>query len=645
MSSVLKSTASTARISRRDFVAGLSGGLGLVARGIGVREKSVGGGRPVRQNSASRTFHFAGAFPPRVEQLFPTDRWLKSISEAGYTHLFLIVDPFYHPEADFGSEEDGSMWLLSLFAMTTGPVHRSYQSWLRAISDAAGGFGLQVGIELWEPQLPIYARQTLPPEWKGPALHDGSEPLCVLQPDARAWLLQGFRDLLDAVPNMNAIAMGAFDNGANLCDSKCPRCGSHPLAERFSDLYRDIESACKHVRPNFQLIPYDWFWPDDFFAPVLTKLPHGTPILTRMEKGASYTPDPSHPEWAGHVFDESVGCDEPGPGLQKAKGSVASSGGGVLAMLPLSGMFEAWNLPYIPAAGQIAKKFDLMRREKVSGWVDYDCGGIHRGLMLDLVTIVQNHPIASSNDWLRILAEQRYGSTEGAAVGLQMWQAFDGAVRAFPLVLDFNSISEFSGRFGVAMGLVPIHPFLPDRARQAKDARQERFWFDPHNFLTAEAIPPIRECMSRTLQSARKGLSLSEQLLQQAAPTSKPNAGFDASMAELTFLAWSSMANFYAWAAAVQGDKSVPVADVIKNEIQVTQRYWQLASRPDLEVGNMVWQAQRELAQSLPEASGEFQHFEKMAGCNVASRQLANAGNYQSWKIAGLEEQLKALTA
>jgi hypothetical protein len=106
-----------------------------------------------------------------------------------------------------------------------------------------------------------------------------------------------------------------------------------------------------------------------------------------MERTASYTPDPAHPEWSGHVFDESVGCDALGPDFARAKKTADSYRGPVYVMPTLSGMFEGWELPYVPAAGQMAKKLDRMRREKVAGWVDYDCGGIHKGLMLDLVRV------------------------------------------------------------------------------------------------------------------------------------------------------------------------------------------------------------------------------------------------------------------
>ena len=630
-------------IPRRKF---LECGL-AVAAGSVTGAPLLGGATSAPSPRVERTprtlFPFAAAQPPHAEYLFPSKRWLAAVADADYTHVFLQVDPFYHAEADLSTEDEDAYWLLLLFNMTAGPLGRSYQSWLKAVSDSVAEHGLKLGMELWEPQLSRYAQQTLPADWKGPASkRDGDQPLCISQPAAREWFLNNFRTLLAAAPALNAIAVGAIDNRANLCDSSCPRCGPRALNERFAELYRDISHTCRQVRDDFQLIPYDWEWPDNYFDATMKRLPSGTSILTRLEKGALYTPDPTHPEWSGHVEDQSLACDQLGPGFATAKATATAYGGSVLAMFSLSGMFEGWELPYVPAAGKIAQKFNRMREAKVKGWVDYDCGGIHEGLMLDLVGVVQHNPDAQVKDWLRMLAEKRYRTAvEGA---LAVWQAFDRGVEALPTVLDFNSIQSFSARFGIAVGLVPMHPFLVERAREGKDLRQENFWFDPHNFLTPEAIPAVRHCMNQALEFAEQGLILSKTLTSQVAPESVSNAKFDEAMSTLTLLSWQSIANFFAWAAAVQGDKSVPLATVIQNEIEVTRRYRELQIRPELEVGNMMWAWQRELARCIPEAATDTYNCSKLSK-NVAVRPFpALIGDFYAWKIAGLEQQLKVLT-
>jgi hypothetical protein len=633
----------TRGIPRRKFLqAGMVAAAGAVTGASSANattQKSLAG-----EKNVPRLFPFAAAQPPHAEYLFPSQRWLEAIAHAGYTHVFLQVDPFYHPEADLSTEDEDAYWLLQLYNMTAGPTARSYQSWLRAISDAVGEHGLKLGMELWEPQLSRYAQQVFPDDWKGPALRDGNQPLCVSQPAAREWFLNSFRTVLAAAPAMNAITPGAIDNRANLCDSRCPRCGPKELSIRFSELYKDIDRTCGEVRSDFNFIPYDWEWPDNYFDETLQRLPRGTSVLTRLEKGAVYTPDPAHPEWSGHVEDQCTACEQLGPGFSRAKTAAAAHGGSVLAMFTLSGMFEGWELPYVPAAGKIARKFDLMRQANVRGWVDYDCGGIHEGLMLDLVSVVQHNPKASVQEWLHLLVEKRYQSPRAIESALSTWQAFDRAVEFLPAVLDFKSIRGYSGRFGIAMGLVPMMPFLPERARQAKDFEQEFFWFDPHNFLTQEALPAMRHCMSRALEFAQQGLQLSKTLTSQASPQSRQNAQCDEAMATLTVLAWQSISNFFSWAAGVQGDKSVPLVNVIQDEIEVTRRYRELQVRPELEVGNMMWAWQRELARCIPQAATDTYNCSKLSTAAVTRPFPQLAGNYYAWKIAGLEEQLKTIT-
>ena len=527
---------------------------------------------------------------------------------------------------------------LSVFDIAAGPSQKGYQAWLSAVSEQVSRHGLKLALELWEPFASPFVWQMLPFEWKGP---EGE--FCVSQADARAWFLRGFQTVLKAAPALEMVALGTLDNLAQLCSDKCSRCASKPLAQRMGEMFRDIDAACVEVRGSFRLIPYNWWWPDSYYHEIYSRARKGTPILTRMESGADYTPDPEHPEWSGNVFDQSVACDKVGPDFPKAKKTVETYGGGPVVVMPtLSGMFEAFELPYVPAVGQVAKKFDHMRREGAGGWWDYDDGGIHQGLILDLVNVVQHHPGASVEDWIRLLAEQRYASPEAARTAMQAWDAWDRAVRAMPTVLSFKSIDTASGRVGVMLALTPMHPFLPERAKQARDAGGEYFWYDPHNLLTPEAVPAFRYCLRRALGFGKEGLAACRQVAIQAPASHRANAKRDAELAELVMLLWQSNANFLEWAASVQGDKSVPFVDVVRAEIEVTRRYQKMQMRPELEVGNMVYNWRRELSYSVPEAATDTQKCSLLPGCAPTRRFPDAVGDWYAWKIKSLEQQLQS---
>jgi hypothetical protein len=216
----------------------------------------------------------------------------------------------------------------TIFDMASGPRRSGYLAWLNAVSNAAALHRLKLAFQAWEPRLTSEAGRTLPGAWQCPARDATSgKALCVSQPEARDWLLRGFDKILKAAPGLDTLVLGCEDNDAILCDERCPRCGSRPKAERWGELYRDIQTTCRRVRPGFQIVLFEWWWPNDYFEAIFSRVAEGTPILTQMERGAPYTPDPTHPEWCGHVFDQSLACETPGPDFARAQ-EVAHRHGG-----------------------------------------------------------------------------------------------------------------------------------------------------------------------------------------------------------------------------------------------------------------------------------------------------------------------------
>ncbi len=589
-----------------------------------------------------RAFSFAAAMPPRAEAMFPTQRWLAAVAAAGYTHLCLQNDPFFHPEMDLRDTGENTFRLLSLFDLTTGPRHPAYLQWLGAVDAAAAGQGLKLAMELWEPRLSRPARQLLPPQWKGPPSHGGwVEPLCVSVPEARQYLLKGFMTLAGAMPHLNALVLGVNDNSAWLCGPACPRCGQTDVRLRLGTLYADIEKVCRQVRADLQVIPYDWMWDEEHYQAVFGRLAERPMVLTRLERGVDHTPDPANPRWHGRVFDESVGCDGVGRDFGQAQRMMRQRQGQVLVMPTLSGMFEGFHLPYVPAMGQVARKFDRMRCAGVAGWVDYDCGGIHEGLMLDLVATVQHHPEAELEQWLDELARRRYGDV-AAGIARRIWESFDQAVRLWPGQLEIEGIAEFSGRFGIAMGLLPLHPFLPERLGAGEQAQQAHFHFDPHCFARPQALAPVRALLAKTRRAVVEVPAWFAQLVAAAPPGCHRAAELDRDIAQMVLLNWRSAANFFEWAAARQGDGTVDLPAVLRDEIETTRRFRELAVRPELGYGNMTWHPERCVAMSVPQAAADLWRPIEINRCAAWVNQpcVEQVGNLWGWKVAHLERQL-----
>lgn len=546
------------------------------------------------------TFPYAIALPPRSEAMFPSEHWLKKLKQAGYSHVCLMNDPFYHQEM-----MNLQPWqLLMVFDMTKGRRHRSYLEWLKRVGRASGEQGLRLGLELWEPRLSVYAQRTVPQEWLG-SFRGRKTTLCMSHPKAREWFLDGFITLIETVPELDMFVLGINDNGATLCDSTCTRCRATPVEDRFVELYKDIFEACRAISPNFRIVLYDWFWEqysDDIYNHLFSKIPRDqVHVLTRMERHAEHIPDPQHPEWKGNIFDMTMGSANPGSDFNKAKDWAPN----VLVMLPVSGMFEAFQLPYVPAAGQMFRKLIRMRGADVMGWMDYDCGGIHDGLMLDVMKVMQLHNPKDVAQALEMLRKERYGPSS-SSLAKEIWALYDKAAASMPTNLNFPDTHTFAGRFGPSVMLTPMLPFDPEKGKIGKDLGHQTFWFNPYNFLTPSAIPAVRSCLSKALALACQANELFAGLESSVDSDYRSIVALDRDIAELTELTWRSNLNFYEWAAYVQGDHTVNIVDVIQSEIEVTQRFMELSRRPELEVGNMTWAEEYMLGRIFPGANGDF---------------------------------------
>jgi hypothetical protein len=110
----------------------------------------------------------------------------------------------------------------------------------------------------------------------------------------------------------------------------------------------------------------------------------------------------------------------------------------------------------------------------------------------------------------------------------------------------------------------------------------------------------------------------------------------------MVLLNWRSVANFFAWAAAHYGDESVDLPSVLRDEIETTRRFRELAIRPELGYGNMTWHPERCVAMSVPQASADLWRQVEINRCVAWKNQpcIEQVGDLWNWKIAHLEKQL-----
>lgn len=560
-----------------------------------------------------RLFPFAYAFPPRAERPYPSDSWLEAIKQAGYSHVILANNPF------------SVFSLVDIWNFTVGPDASRLQSWLEEMSKLVSAHNLKLSMALWEPRMPTPGPQSkLPSHWTSSSKGHWLIKINTV-PEAREWMLNGFKMILEKAPSLDTFVLGANDNGV-IWEREHE---TESLPTLMADFYRDLHDTCQQVRPTI-IIPYSWNWHTDYNEPIFSRLPAGTPIVTRMERGSIYTPDKSHPEWSGTVQDMSMGSDALGTEFMEALHCRKTYGTKLITMITLSGMFEGWDVPYIPAIGKMLSKFNRMREQQVVSWVDYDCGGVHEGLMTDLVKVVQHNPDTPEEEWKQILAATRYGSN-AVSTAIAAWSDFDRGISIYPSVLKFPPPGRGEFNLGsFVLGYVPMMPFFKELALIA-DERRPTYVRDPHYWLHKDALPVFRTLISKAVEHAEHGFGHYEKTLQMASSTPyMKNAQKDIAIAELAMLSWRSVKNFFDWAAAVQGvDQGIDLSRVLRSEIEVTARYRELALRPELQVGNMTWNT-----------AGEVRGIMYKVNPGYDNDRIKKGQDYYQWKIDHLRGQI-----
>lgn len=597
-------------MKRKDFLRISTGLPFILYSGIGCKNMSD-----------TRLFPVAHAFPPRAERPYPSGVWLEAVKQAGYSHVILMNNPFH----DFR--------LVDIWSFTTGPHAGRLQTWIEKMSEMVSQYNLKLSMILWEPRMPVPGPQSqLPPHWTRIEDPPKRWERWIIKinsvPEAREWMLNGFKMILEKAPSLDTFILGTNDNQV-IWELESE---TNSPAILMAEFYRDLYNNCRQIRPS-TIIPYSWNWDITYNEPIFSSLPAGTPIVTRIERGTMYTPDILHPEWSGIVQDMAMGPDTLGNEFEEALNMRKNYNTQLITMISLSGMFEGWDIPYIPAIGQMLSKFDKMREQKVTGWVDYDCGGIHEGLMTDLVKVVQSHPKASKQEWQRLIATNRYGE-DAVSNAISAWNNFDHGIKAYPAVVGFPppGRTEFN-LIAFILGHVPMMPFFQELIFLADNyERLTAYSRDPHYWLHSDALPVFLTLIKKAVPFAEKGFQHYKNILQKTSltETCRKNAQKDTDIAELAMLSWQSVENFFEWAAAVKGiDTERDLSGILQSEIGVTSRYRELALRPELQVGNMTWLT-----------SGEIRNIANSVNPDNDTDRKNKGQDWYQWKIDHLRRQL-----
>ena len=544
---------------------------------------------------------FALAMPGRPGLFEFNDAAAAFYKGCGYAGVYFENDyPRFGTYATWGCWRDVNE-VLSLWRFSKDPAADRYVDWLRSQADIARRHGLKVYLKPWEPRVPCSQRDRVPPAARG-ARWDGSIPAnaCVSAAAGRGFIREFHAEALARLDMIDGLIVGVTDNWAELCNDSCPHCSGKTLNDLILAYYRLLYDVVAEVRPELDVILYDWgcvndyYVPNDFMDRIIDVAPDAVRAVTRFTQFAPQRIPGYSGEQRG-IMDVTIAVDGPGPVTESYIPKVHSGTLRLLDMLATANAVEFWVHPYVPAPGIYFRRWRAMLEYGYEGFVDYDCGGMVPGIVAEAMRrFLESGPDDDAGAFLRSFAVATYGEAAAETV-IAAWRSCEAALRAYPLDLAPAGVFAFSCRMGLSMcftiGLVPRLALFT-----GKDYGSEPFFAYPYSMLLP-AIIDVQERQLRVvaanMEQAARGLC---QAVELAAADRKAFAETEADRAEALALMYESQHNWAYMAQCVFNDcrgrtpaEADWVRDAFTRELELARRYAELHAADRLIYSNPTW--------------------------------------------------------
>jgi len=443
-------------------------------------------------SAGTSRFTHAVAFIPECRPDILSPAWFDWLQEIGYTGVYLENDPFQPPRSGNASQFGTLYRLISLYDLAWGQHRQRLRDWIGLACDLAHTRGMRVYLKAWEPRIPVEAWGLFPREWRG---HGGWDrppwnqiSWCLSVPEAVTAFQEMATEAFRQVPRIDGLAFGTHDNDANLCNDTCPRCKGVARPELMRRVLAAVVGAVDKAglhRADFEYIPYTWWWTPDEIAPLAEILKgRRTFLISRSTYGLKQY-------WQGRELGEVTDCALGLSGISDfIKGEIATAkerGWSTLDMVPFGHSLEYFWLPYTPAPNRVAERLCDLRQADVTGWFDYDCGGVYPGINTEVIRDYQNGSQPEASSLVRHTLGRLYPADEMDAAA-RAYQLAEAALALRPVALNSPDVANLSGRctIEICMGL----PFDPGMI-SGWDQGHRVWFFSPANFMTPGAIPTL----------------------------------------------------------------------------------------------------------------------------------------------------------
>jgi hypothetical protein len=337
---------------------------------------------------------------------------------------------------------------------------------LRKLIDRAAKHGLKVFLYMqppralptdhpfWEkhPEVAGHLEERLPAD-------DDSESIdyrcfCTSQPIVKEYLRSASEILASKLPGLGGIIMITASEYSSHCvarcgmtlgsmgevievDTTCPRCAKREPAEIISEIITLMRDGIRAVSDTMEILAWNWSWTFYYDKPcreVIERLPKDVILMTGFERGGKQ-------DYCGRkdtVVDEySISYAGPSEQCREALAAANECGLRTATKLQFGTTHELATVASLPLIGNIFRKADFMRRNKIIGFM----GCWNFGNMLSANTAAFNYflsgdaPSDETNALQAFAIDYMPGSKPDEA--MKAWYTFAAAMRNYPFGISY----------------------------------------------------------------------------------------------------------------------------------------------------------------------------------------------------------------
>lgn len=432
------------------------------------------------------------------------------------------------------------------------------------------------------------------PECKGALVESrGGHAMCTSAKVTQSYLVTAFKELFTLAPDLSGIFIITASENLTNCYSNtktpdCPRCSKRKPYEVISEVINLIARGVKSVKPEAEVIAWDWSWhnliEEDPQAELIKAINPSVSLMADFERGTQI-------ERGGiktSVDEYCLSVVGPSPRAATRALQAKEKGTKCLAKLNLSTTWEMSAVPFLPIPGQVAEKFQNMRQHGFSGAMESWSVGGYPSINLEAAKEFYWSSDMTPQKAVMRVASIRYGIDLAGEVST-IWDKLK---------------KSFSDNYPMTNGFIYSSPILWGTARNlyfnplTKPYGQTRIWNPKDDNQWGEKVfPPevqiaLLEKMATDWESGARELKT---VFDKSGILNRPEVQKDLGIIETIAIHFQSTANQINFNLfrnqllntndnAQQRDLLDTIESIVKNEIELAGRHYAIA-RKDSRIG------------------------------------------------------------